>query len=245
MVDIHSHLLYGVDDGSNDISMTLQMIKKAINEGISDQFLTSHSGCNIEVYENNFYTLKEMISTLNLKYNIYKGMEINGDIDPYIVLEQIETNEILTLNNTRYILIEFYNVSNIKIIKHYLKKYIDYGYIPIIAHAERYINLYDNIKNDINKLKELGSLIQINLWSINQEQNQKVKNNAITLIKNELVDFIGTDAHKINHRNIEAKIGSDIIKDMCKEEYAEQILKENAYKYLIRGCHENFYQTVT
>ena len=109
MIDIHSHIMYGIDDGSKNIETSLEILKDAYNNGVTDIFLTPHYVEDSRYNTNNndkeeiLNTLKEKLKEENVNINLYIGNEIfiNENISKYI-----DNKEIASLNNSNYLLIE-------------------------------------------------------------------------------------------------------------------------------------------
>lgn len=231
IIDIHSHILYGIDDGSKTIEESLEILRKCRKEGIDKIILTPHYIENTDYNKNNkekteiFYQLKEEIKKQNIDIELYLGNEVYASDN---ILNLIEKNEILTINNSKYILIEFpllnENLNDLNIIYNLKLSNL----IPIIAHPERYEYItIDRIKEYINK----GALIQINSGSLLNKYGKKPKKIVKQLIKSKLVHFIGNDIHNINDVNNNLKISKKVIK-YSSLEYYNILTKENTYKLL-------------
>lgn len=196
MIDMHSHIIPGVDDGCKNIEESLEMIKSACDIGVKQIVATPHYINNI--YDVNKISIKSYIDKLNdmlkdknMDIEIIQGNEIMLDIN---TLDMLKANNISTINNTRYVLIEFdMNIlySNIYEI---ITKYVDNGYIPLIAHPER----YRYIQNDINIAKMLvnkGALLQMNISSLDNHYGRKANITVRKLLKKNLICTWGSDYH--------------------------------------------------
>lgn len=192
MIDIHCHVLYGVDDGCKTLDDSLRQIKKAISVGVTKLILTPHYAplrgyvSSKETLEANFTILKEAVQDLPIE--LYLGREVDK-IDTIDLL--LEENKIQTMNSTKYVLVDFgmdkYDIDE------YCYELIINGYIPIIAHPERY-NYISDVKT-YHKWKKTGALIQINAVSLFHPKSKTVKKRARYLLKEGLVDFVASDAH--------------------------------------------------
>lgn len=109
---------------------------------------------------------------------------------------------------------------------------VNAGYKPIIAHMERYWYLCDNM-DVVNRFRELGALIQINVYSLFDEDKDSIKNWARQLVREQKADFLGTDAHRTYHRPPSAERGLNWLFKNVDWEYADAIAWSNAHKYLI------------
>ena len=168
MTDIHSHILFSLDDGSYSIEESLELLKKMKSLGYNNIILTPHYikgsdyNANNERKRNNFYLLKEAIKEQNLNINIYLGNEIFITDN---IPELIEQDEISSLNHTRYLLIEFPFHNQILNLEDIIYEIKLKGYIPVIAHPERYTYFQDNY-DLVEELKDMDVLFQCNYSSI-------------------------------------------------------------------------------
>ena len=199
IIDIHNHILPGVDDGSKTIEESIKLIKYLKSLGIYDIVLTSHyiKGTKYEfntLVRNNI--LRELKQALNdSEINLYLGNEVYlGDE----VIDLYQKHEISTINGSKYMLVELQLSSYSKSFPNILCELDNYGIVPIIAHPERYRFIQKN-KNRINELLEFNSLLQINVDSLIGKYGSKAKKTAKWLLKNNLVQFVGTDTHHIEH----------------------------------------------
>jgi len=201
MKDIHSHILFGVDDGCKTMEDSIRMIESAIKHGYTELVLTPHFSylrkytAGISKISKHFNLLKDKIKSLGLKIELYLGNEIDETKD---IIELLKNGEAQTINNTKHVLIDF-GVRDCDI-DEYCYNLIVNGYIPIVAHPERYKYITD-IK-EYRKWKKTGALIQINASSLINPPNSKIKRMAKLAIRNKLVDFVATDAH-INPKSFE------------------------------------------
>lgn len=192
---MHSHILYGVDDGCKTIIDSIRMIRKAIDVGVTDIILTPHyaplRGYVISFDEVNakFIKLKAKVNELGLKINLFLGREIDQIADIGRLLNE---KVIHSINETKFILIDF-GMEKADI-DECCYEIIVSGYTPIIAHPERY-NYITN-ENDYKQWKKTGALIQINASSLIHTKSKNTKKVAKFLLKNKLIDFIGSDVHK-------------------------------------------------
>ncbi|MBO4845808.1 MAG: hypothetical protein J5525_05810 [Lachnospiraceae bacterium] len=195
--DMHNHILWGVDDGSQDIEMTLRMLRMAEQDGITDIILTPHNKPN----RRNLYAtemvdmiaeLKKKIAVEGIRMNLYPGNEIFYRLD---VCERLEIGKAATMAGSRYVLLEFNPMDDWEHIKRGADDLLQGGYFPIIAHVERYVNVIKDIDR-VDYLVDKGCYIQINAASIMGEIGFIVKKQCKNLMKEGLVSFIATDAHE-------------------------------------------------
>lgn len=236
ITDIHNHVLFDIDDGSYDIDMSIEMLKMATHQGVDKVFCTSHSWGDLENYWNNFHKLKQRISDENLSINIYSGCEIYCEVSEIeLIAQDINDGNIPTLNQTQYILIEFSTeetCENIVYMFNKLKQLTSKSII--IAHIERYKNLYNDLQT-IEYLHNSGVYFQVNIYSLVNESRNQIKEFARKLLNLKYIAFIGSDSHTINHRPPKIDDGIKYIVENCESSYMLDICYKNAEKMLIKG----------
>ena len=148
------------------------------------------------------------------------------------ILQDLKSSRIPSMNGTRYVMAEFdvYEV-DIDDARYCLNSYLEKGWIPIIAHAERYCWTFASVEN-IRILKDMGCLVQVNYYDLIEEPNHDIRTCAQELLKAELVDMMGSDAHRTNHRPPKLVRGAGYIRENCRAECADDILWRNVEKYL-------------
>ena len=109
--------------------------------------------------------------------------------------------------------------------------YLEEGWIPIIAHAERYCRTFATEEN-ISILKEMGCLVQINYYDLAEEHDDEIRRCAQALVEAELADMTGSDCHRMNHRSPALEEGIRYIREHCRADYAEDLLWRNAQRLL-------------
>lgn len=227
MIDIHTHLLPNVDDGSPDIKTSIELIKDEINQGVTDIFVTPHYFKNrgyLSPVEENvkiFEDLKNEVKKQNLNVNLYLGTEIYYNSH---TLKDLEKGYTKPLGDSLYVLVEFSLFEEDEDIPDAINNLTAKGYIPIIAHPERYPYLGE-IKH-YSYLKNMGAKIQINASAINGKYGRKIKKFVIQLIKNDLVDFVASDCHDFRVSNL--GMAYEVIEKTFSREKAEAIFNNSA-----------------
>lgn len=197
MIDIHSHLLYGVDDGAKTIDESVDIIRNLYKNGITDIILTPHyieySSYNSNKKSNleKLDSLKKKLKEEGINVNLYLGNEIyiNNNI-----LSLLKNGEISSLNDSKYLLIELPMSGKYDNYVEIFKELIENGYKVILAHPER----YNTFKKDINliyELKNIGVLMQCNIESILKTYGKDSYKTIKKLAKNKLINFIASDIH--------------------------------------------------
>lgn len=243
MIDIHSHVLPGIDDGSKDMDMTLEMLRIAEKDGTTDIVATPHYciGYGEESYDSvkeRVLSLRSQLQKENININIHFGQEVYFSNR---LLDDLEEGVIGTINGGRYLLIELNMKEFERDVLDTLYELKLQGIIPIIAHPERYsyIQRHPRLINDfINE----GCLFQLNAGSITGRHGEKAKESAKELLKNNIYSFIGSDGHNITTRKTEISESISNIEKINKN-FRESIL-ENSKKLLedeeITFCGEKF-----
>ncbi|WP_316796856.1 tyrosine-protein phosphatase [Pedobacter agri] len=195
-IDMHSHILPGIDDGSPDVATSLRFVKALQNLGFSHSIATPH--IFRELYPNNFETIATAKRKLELAIT-HAGINFKIESAAEYMIDQdfnLET-EICALQN-KYLLIEMsYLNESPNIIQQIFNVEIK-GYKPILAHPERYI-FYFKDHSKLRLFKEKGCLLQLNLLSITGYYGKEVKQLAEYLLKENMYDLAGTDLHHDKH----------------------------------------------
>ena len=222
LIDIHTHIVPLVDDGSKSFDESIIILEQMIEEGIEAVILTPHfqsvatKGSLEEKYAN-FKKLESMIEERNLSIKIYYGHEVR--YQPYMKPEYKE----LTLNNGKYILMEF-SYGNDPEINEVISNLRLLGLKVIIAHVERYV--YLNYRS-IVELKESGALIQVNARAVYEPHNRRVKGLVRKLLKNKVIDFIASDTHNTTTRPSDLRKAYDFLVEKYDDDYLEDIFYNN------------------
>ena len=221
LFDIHCHILPGVDDGSQTFDNSIEMIKEEIANGVTDVILTPHfcygktTQISKETLIETFNEFKEKVKDYPI--NLYLGSEL---LLKNNFLDGMRNNEILSLNGSKYILIEFNFAEDKQLIYEKTFNVTCLGYVPIVAHLERYVNSDLELAKS---LKHIGALIQVNTTSIDGDFGGVIKKKAFALLKNDLVDFIASDAHSMGVRKPNLKNTLAFVKKKFKKDFTNEI----------------------
>ena len=196
-VDLHSHLLPGIDDGVKTVEESIEIIKKFKLLGYTKLITTPH--IILDTYPNNkeiilekLQDVREAIEKQNIDIIIEASAEYYLD-DGFINL--LEEGELIPFME-HYILFETPRTSRPLNFDHAIREITKRGYIPVLAHPERYSYLHQDI-NLYKKLKAQGVLLQVNLKSL-YTPSSPISKIALKLINKGLVDFIGSDVHRMH-----------------------------------------------
>jgi len=213
-VDIHSHLLPGIDDGAQTLQDSIQLIKQFHILGYTKLITTPHIISdyypnNKEIIDEKLLTVKETIQSENIDISIEAGAEYYVDMN---FLNAIEDESLITFKE-HYVLFETAYQTKPIILEEVIRNLLKKGYIPVLAHPERYLYLHSSIEN-YKRLKTLGVLFQINAKSLYDKSKPQYKI-ALTLIQLGLVDFLGSDAHRMRDmKRLETFLKSKICSKM-------------------------------
>lgn len=230
MIDIHCHIIPGVDDGSADFAESLSMGETAAACGVSDIIVTPH--CNIpgsygnyygEEYEAAYSELKELFKTNGINIALHRGMEVFGTDD---IGRLYDNRAVITLAGSRYMLVEFDFGDDAWRVRDVLLHLLRRGVTPVIAHPER----YDMIQYDLQfalDWVEMGCLLQINRTSLLGSRTDPASKAAFDLMDLGAVHVVATDAHGVFSRTTDLFEAFDLIACTYSEEWAKILTGEN------------------
>lgn len=233
MIDFHSHILPGIDDGSRDIEETYEMIQEAYNAGFRSIISTSHyiDGS----YECDKLSRQTMISEIeqglkdrDLDIKIYLGTEAYVSRDLNLLVKE---NKIATINNGNYLLFELPLNTKVLFLEDAILNLMSIGVKPIIAHPERYSFVQEN-PNMLLELIQNGVLFQMNYGSVSGIYGKEIKKTAVKLLKSNMIHFLGSDSHR--HHSIYTRMDEfkENIMKVVGEEKFKKLSEENPQKVL-------------
>lgn len=228
MIDIHCHILPNVDDGSESLEESIEMAKIAESEGITRIVNTSHCHFDFKYKKGNELKLElekfnQALKEENINIEVLLGNELYYTSD---LIERFDELDFFSMNNSKYILMEFSPINFPKNIEDVIYEIKIRGYIPIIAHAERYKQVQEDVNIMLDCIKE-GALIQVNASSILGKNGEKVEDTSKKLLDNNMVHFVATDAHSSNRRRPLIKDSYNYILKNYGKEVSEKLFIEN------------------
>ena len=228
-IDIHTHILPGVDDGAQTVEDALAMLQGAWDKGTRALLLTPHYRSRYkkntpqqlrEQYEKLCAVVQEKMPGLRL----YLGQEVAYEVE---APEALADGKILSMNGSHYVLLEFRpEVLRSRVISG-VSETILCGFTPIIAHAERY-EIFRKDKNLLDEVLEMGALIQLNADSVMGKQGFSVKRCCHRMLKQQKAHFVASDAHDITDRPASLQACFLRVYKKYGKEYAQQLFYENA-----------------
>ena len=231
LIDIHSHILPGVDDGSQSMEMSLKMIEMSYAQGVRTVIATPHYYPGHRNAEHSrifdvYIKLKEQIRKEYPDFQLLLGQEIYYKD---IVIDLLKEKKIYTLAESRYILIEFQINVDYRQIYHAARKCIEAGYYPILAHVERYACLYKNSRG-LEELAKLGAYMQVNAENFRGSLFDRNKHYCLKLIQSGYVQFIGSDCHNLDSRKPDMIDAIKYLENKMDPVSCQTVLYENPSK---------------
>ena len=198
--DIHSHLIPGIDDGSPEMETTIVLLKKFIDLGYKKVITTPHVMSdyyknNPEIILSGLNNVRKEIKKQNLNIEIEAAAEYN--LEPEFE-KLLDDGKLLSFGAEKFLLFELSFFDEPLRLNETIWKMIEKGFRPVLAHVERYgywHNNYDKIEEMINR----GVKLQLNIGSVTGTYGPEVKKFAERLIKDEIIDFVGSDCHHQHH----------------------------------------------
>lgn len=236
MIDIHCHLLAGVDDGPGTWDEVMEMVAQGMKDGIEGAVATSHIpdrlGPEVDrLYQAKFEELKERIEETGLAFQIFLGAEI---FFQFGLEEQVGNLQTATFHgNGMYFLLElplgFFPPQFDQVVFRLRAR----GLRPILAHPERYASLSRNLDRARDWVEQ-GVLLQINGGSLTGQFGRHVQRTARELVASGLVHFVGSDAHNITSRPLRLGEAREAVQDLLGEQGADLLFRINPER-AIRG----------
>ena len=233
MIDIHSHIIFDVDDGPRDLADSLALLEESYRQGVRTIISTSHRRKGMfETPENkiaeHFKLVQEIAKEISDDLTVLFGAEIYYTSD---VLDKLEKKIIPSLADTRYALIEFSMTTPYKEIHTALSNVLRLGITPVVAHIERYHCLENNEKK-VRDLIDMGCYMQINSSSVLKsklfgDKYKFMKKRARFFLEKDLVHFVASDMHNLDDRPPYMKEAFQIISKKYGVAYAEQLFRKN------------------
>lgn len=235
MIDLHTHMLPGVDDGSPDMATSLAMADMACRSGIDAVCLTPHShipGVCRNIGSRHLYglvqDLRGAVQRAGIPLDIYRGMEILAEPD---LPERLRDGSVWTYNRTRYFLVEFPFDENPDYCDDILRRCVDAGFYPVVAHPARYFFVQED-PAVVWQWYMRGYGIQINKESILGRFGRAEEETAMLLLRHGLVSIVSTDAHGIRNRTPDAGFLRDALLKVLGPDYTYMLLEENPRRIL-------------
>jgi protein-tyrosine phosphatase len=199
MIDIHCHILPGMDDGPAELDATMKMLRIAEDDGVSHIIATPHYRCQdvptMQDIDDCVALVRDKMEKSGLSIQLLSGADIRLT---YELLDCISRHALPTINGSRYFLLELPDLLPPHFDEFIFEAKIK-GYVPIITHPERNYTLFASPRKS-ELLRESGALLQITAMSITGEFGKQTKKFALQLLNMGCVDFVASDAHGTSRR---------------------------------------------
>lgn len=229
MIDIHNHLLFGVDDGPSGMEESILMLKEAKKQGITDIVLTPHYRRGMfrfdnDLIEEHYQKLIPYAKEIGIRLHLGTEYHVNSDITEYL-----ESKRCYTLAESEYVLTEYGYDVEYSYITQRTRELLRNGYVPVIAHVERYACLIHNPEL-IFELGKFGALIQVNAGAIVGEEGFSTKQYCKKLLKNGWIDIVASDSHGVKKRACHMRRCYEYISKKYGEKMATHLMVINPGK---------------
>lgn len=220
-IDIHSHILPGIDDGAGTKEISLKMLKTAYEHGTRQMIATPHfhyrrGHALPEKIHSLVQEMQEAADSEGLDIRLYPGSELYYTHE---LLETVKAGGALTMAGSDYVLLEFSPDTEPRKIRNAVYEFLNEGYFPIIAHMERYRAFEKNI-DFAGEILQMGAYFQVNAGSLMGKAGWGTKRFSRNVLKQGMIHFIGTDAHDLKERIPELQTSAEWIKKKYGSEEA-------------------------
>ncbi|MHB8882366.1 MAG: tyrosine-protein phosphatase [Thermodesulfovibrionales bacterium] len=226
MIDLHCHLLPGLDDGAQDLTMSLEMARIAVADGISRIIATPHYSHNNRTLRTGITSavqlLQEALQASGIQLGVSAGAEI--ELTPE-VFRAVEERDLITLHGSRYFLLELPDLLP-PVLETFMFKARMSGYVPVISHPERNYSLLVS-KEKLQRLRDAGALFQVTAMSITGEFDEQIQRYAEMMLRGGYVDFVASDGHDSSYRLPRLSAAAAEVRRLLGEAACSRIFSEN------------------
>lgn len=240
MIDLHSHIIFDVDDGPEDLQEAYDLVVESYKQGVRQLVATSHRRRGMfETPEDknweNYQILKAVVERDYPNMQLYYGAEIYYTAD---VLEKLAKETIPTINDSRLALIEFSKNTSWKSIKEGLKKVLMLGIVPLVAHIERYDALaFDGER--VQELIDMGCYTQVNSSHVLKvkmfDKDKEFKRRVAYFLDYDLVHVVSSDMHNLDQRPPFMKEARRFVRENYGLERADLLFNDHAESLLTKN----------
>lgn len=232
IIDMHCHILPGIDDGARDEGSMERMLRIANTEGIDAIVATPHFTLGedekkVEAIKTKYALARKAWKKRGSQKELYLGNELLWEDG---VVEALDSGKALTMNGTSYVLVEFLPDVGYAYVENAMRKMQYAGYIPIIAHVERYEQLQS--RKAMRRLVDMGVYLQVNVSTILGRHGFLLKHRVLGRMREGLIHFVGSDAHNSKTRRPEMKECTQYLNKKLGVTKTRQILEKNPMRML-------------
>lgn len=224
IIDVHAHILPGIDDGAADFDETLHLLRLAARQGVTSIIATPHDSRRVKPER-----IRELAAEAEARFReecpdfrLYPGQEIYYHEEMAVRLRR---GELLTLADSRYVLTEFDPGVSYKTLYIGVRALKTAGYVPVLAHMERYECLRE--EENLDELSEGGCLFQMNYGSLRGGLFHGEARRCRALVQDGRIHFLGTDLHRSAYRPPEISRALRWMERHVEEELVEKLIREN------------------
>jgi len=224
MVDIHSHILWGLDDGAKTLEESVSMLRLAADAGTTDIVATPHANYEY-AYEPEL--VRERIAALSCsvagKPVIHQGCDFHLSFDN--IQSALLDPAPFLIDNGPYLLVEFPDAS-LSGMSQVLRKLLDRGLVPIMTHPERNLHLH-RIPSEFLKWIEQGCLVQVTAQSLFGRFGKTAEESAWAMLRRGIVHFVASDAHDTKDRTPRLDAAFEAVSEECGSDRARRLFLDN------------------
>lgn len=233
MIDMHCHILPGVDDGAQTRKDVQTLLQMEYDDGVRTLVLTPHYRKEMfepdkRLVKQRFEYIKKEIAQMGLDMEVFLGCEYHANAD---MIKDLKLNPHFRINGSLYVLVEFSGLHAYRSIREWIYQLIISGFRPIVAHVERYPEVMKDIKR-VKELIDMGAYMQVSSSAVTGEDGLITKLQVKGLLKKGLVHFVGSDAHNATDRAPNMKKCAEYIAKKIDYAYAKNIFVNNPRKIL-------------
>lgn len=234
--DIHCHILPGLDDGAFFMDESLQMARMASSHHSGSIVCTPHT-IPVGSYDRQtlldvFHQTCAALRNNQINLNLTLGQEIFLDENNYKeTIASLEAGELFTINHSVFPLVEFDPYEDIHSVYRMINELRSRGFVPIIAHPERYAFTAEDYRT-LSRLKSMGGLLQINKGSLFNFFGSSAKQISSYLLEERMADFVASDSHSPYRRTPRLREAHELVSERYSIDYADYLFSSNPLRVL-------------
>ncbi len=233
MIDIHTHVIYGVDDGSRSPEMSREMLVRSAEAGVTGICCTSHCTPGrrtfpAQEYLNRLEELRRFLQAEGIPLDLYQGCEIMYTSD---AVRWAVGGFLPTLAETDWVLMEFLPETDWATLIHGIREMTNAGFLVTVAHVERYACLRDGMDR-LEEIRDHGALCQMNAATVVRARGMMGDRWARKALKSGLIDVVASDMHNLTNRPPNMGEGRETLKKMLGESEARRMTEETPLRIM-------------
>lgn len=234
-IDIHSHILYGVDDGAKTREISIQMLQEAARQGVTDIIATPHYRGGMFSYPAakifaHYRDLRAEAHKMGIRLSLGCEYFVDGDI-----FENLRKGRVPAMGGTRYVLTEYGNEATYSMIHMFSQGLIRQGYFPIIAHVERIRTMVSHMEY-VRELSDMGVYFQLNADNVLGRGGMIKQHFCGKMLKSGYADFVASDAHNLTERAMHIDECAQYVEKHMGPECRDSVFCGQARRILRKGA---------